>query len=98
MFPRTRLRLIHAGTFAPLRISIDGHALTIIEADGSAVAPVLVRDLVLQPAQRYSVLVTPEDKGWMGAFWIRARMVEDKFAYEKCVLRALIALNPHSTN
>ncbi|KAJ7354176.1 multi-copper oxidase [Mycena albidolilacea] len=98
----TRLRLIHAGTFAPLRVSIDGHALTIIEADGSAVAPVLVRDLVLQPAQRYSVLVTPEDKGWMGAFWIRARMVEDKFSYENPTMqpeaRAILWYGPASTS
>ncbi|KAF7333714.1 Multicopper oxidase [Mycena venus] len=80
----TRLRLIHAGTFAPLRVSIDGHALTIIEADGSAVEPVRVRDLVLQPAQRYSVLIT-RNKGEgnrIDEFWIRAKMVEDKFAYE----------------
>jgi iron transport multicopper oxidase len=80
----TRLRLINAGTFAPLRVSVDNHALTIIEADGTPVAPVRVRDLVVHPAQRYSVLVT-RDKGdaTVEAFWIRARMVEDKFAYIK---------------
>ncbi|KAJ7252170.1 multi-copper oxidase [Mycena rebaudengoi] len=77
----TRLRLIHAGSFAPLRVSIDSHALTIIEADGSAVAPMRVRDLVMQPAQRYSVLVSPEsDSG--DTFWIRARMLTDRFAYD----------------
>ncbi|KAJ7271806.1 multi-copper oxidase [Mycena rebaudengoi] len=77
----TRLRLIHAGSFAPLRVPIDSHALTIIEADGSAVAPVHVRDLLMQPAQRYSVLVSPEsDSG--DTFWIRARMLTDRFAYD----------------
>ncbi|KAJ7300560.1 multicopper oxidase [Mycena albidolilacea] len=83
---RTRLRLIHAGTFAPLRVSIDGHALIIIEADGSAVQPVHVRDLVLQPVQRYSVLVAHEDgttdtdeAETENAFWIRARMRSPSF-------------------
>ncbi|KAJ7192446.1 multi-copper oxidase [Mycena pura] len=77
-----RLRLIHAGTFAPLRFYIDGHALTVIEADGTPVTPVRVRDLVLQPAQRYSVLVTASmDCADGEAFWIRARIVDDQFAY-----------------
>ncbi|KAK7028675.1 multicopper oxidase [Favolaschia claudopus] len=83
---RTRLRLIHAGTFAPLRISVDHHTLTLIEADGSPVEPVKVRDLVLQPAQRYSVLIARErgdEEDGVEAFWVRAVMVEDKFAYEK---------------
>ncbi|KAK6974515.1 multicopper oxidase [Favolaschia claudopus] len=81
----TRLRLIHAGTFAPLRISVDHHTLTLIEADGSRVDPVKVRDLVLQPAQRYSVLIARERgdaEDGVDAFWVRAVMVEDKFAYE----------------
>ncbi|KAK7002328.1 multicopper oxidase [Favolaschia claudopus] len=84
-YSRTRLRLIHAGTFAPLRISVDHHTLTLIEADGSPVEPVKVRDLVLQPAQRYSVLIARErgDKeDGVDAFWVRAVMVEDKFAYD----------------
>ncbi|KAJ7141589.1 multi-copper oxidase [Mycena filopes] len=79
----TRLRLINAGSFAPIRISIDNHALTVTEADGTLVAPQRVRDLVLQPAQRYSVLVTADPAlNPTAAFWIRTRMVEEKFAYE----------------
>ncbi|KAJ7020710.1 multi-copper oxidase [Mycena alexandri] len=81
----TRLRLINAGSFAPLRLSIDNHVLTIIEVDGTPVVPVRVRDLVLQPAQRYSVLVTatPDLPTHVTpAFWIRARMIDEKFAYE----------------
>ncbi|KAJ7209869.1 multicopper oxidase-domain-containing protein [Mycena haematopus] len=77
----TRLRLVHAGSFAPLRIAVDAHVLTIIEADGSPISSVGVRDLVLQPAQRYSVLVTREAADTRTEFWIRARMIEDKFAY-----------------
>ncbi|KAJ6477817.1 multi-copper oxidase [Mycena vitilis] len=98
----TRLRLIHAGTFAPLRVSIDAHVLTLVEADGSRVAPVGVRDLVLQPAQRYSVVVERssgsgegreereergEREGEGDAFWVRARMVEEGFAYLNPAMR-----------
>ncbi|KAJ7673796.1 multi-copper oxidase [Mycena polygramma] len=87
----TRLRLIHAGTFDPLRFSIDNHVLTLIEADGTFIAPVQVRDLVLQPAQRYSVLVerskTDSVDGERDAFWVRARMVEEGFAYVNPAMR-----------
>lgn len=60
-----------------------------------------VRDLVLQPAQRYSVLVTADADADVGGkeegYWIRSRMVEDKFAYDKCVSRffgSLFFVNP----
>ncbi|KAF8177539.1 multicopper oxidase-domain-containing protein [Mycena galopus ATCC 62051] len=77
----TRLRLIHAGTFAPMRIGVDAHVLTVIAADGTPVTPVGVRDLVLQPAQRYDVLVAREPGDQRQEFWIRAKMIEDRFAY-----------------
>ncbi|KAJ7914985.1 Cupredoxin [Mycena leptocephala] len=77
----TRLRFIHAGTFAPLRVSVDGHALTLIEADGTPLEPRRVREVVLQAAQRYSVLVTRDARDEREAFWIRSRLVEDEFGY-----------------
>ncbi|KAJ7772242.1 multi-copper oxidase [Mycena metata] len=77
----TRLRLINAGSIAPLRVSIDGHVLTIIEADGAPVQPTRVPDLVLHVAQRYSVLVTRAEHDTTEAFWIRAVMVEKGFGY-----------------
>ncbi|KAJ7027157.1 multi-copper oxidase [Mycena alexandri] len=78
----TRLRLINAGTFAPFRVSIDGHSLTVIEADGAPVEPIRVRDLVLQSAQRYNVLVTRSTEvNTTAAFWIRAVMIDEAFGY-----------------
>ncbi|KAJ7914785.1 multi-copper oxidase [Mycena leptocephala] len=76
-----RLRLIHAGTLAPLRVSVDGHALTLIEADGTPLEPRRVREVILQAAQRYSVLVTRDPQDHRKEFWIRTRMVEDDFGY-----------------
>jgi iron transport multicopper oxidase len=81
----TRLRLIHAGTLAPLRVSVDGHALTLIEADGTPLEPRRVREVVLQAAQRYSVLVARDPQDHRKEFWIRTRMVEDDFGYNTCV-------------
>ncbi|KAJ7775765.1 multi-copper oxidase [Mycena maculata] len=90
----TRLRLINAGTFAPLRVSIDAHVLTVVEADGTAIAPVQVRDLLVQPAQRYSVIIARDARGeeWSAdvdssgdAFWIWVQMEEGAFAYDKQV-------------
>ncbi|KAJ7438384.1 multi-copper oxidase [Mycena galericulata] len=77
----TLLRLIHAGTFAPLRVSVDRHALTVLTADGTPVVPVKVRDVVLRAAQRVGVLVTAGEDGEEEEFWIRVRMEEGVFAY-----------------
>ncbi|KAJ7627116.1 multi-copper oxidase [Roridomyces roridus] len=80
----TRLRLINAGSFAPLRIFVDGHALEVIEADGTPLAAPYqrYRDILIHPAQRYSVLVTREDGDERTAFWVRAKMEDGAFAYE----------------
>ncbi|KAJ7074696.1 multicopper oxidase-domain-containing protein [Mycena amicta] len=74
------LRLINAGSFAPLRISVDAHALVLLEADGSPLTPVRVRDFVVQPGQRYHARVERVASAEGEEFWIRARMVEDGFA------------------
>ncbi|KAJ7106618.1 multi-copper oxidase [Mycena epipterygia] len=74
---RTRLRLINAASFAPLHFSIAGHVLTVIEADGTRVSPVRVGGLVIEAAQRYSVLANPDK-----AYWIRVRIEKGMFAYE----------------
>ncbi|KAJ7032674.1 multicopper oxidase-domain-containing protein [Mycena alexandri] len=82
----TRLRLTNAGSLAPIRLFIENHVLTVIEADGTPVIPVRVRDLVLQPAQRYSCssprpLTSPRTS--RQALWIRARKIDEKSANEK---------------
>ncbi|KAJ7745934.1 hypothetical protein DFH07DRAFT_14172 [Mycena maculata] len=56
----TRLRLINPGTSVPLHVSVDTHVLTLIETDGTSLSPKQVRDVLLRPAQRYSVMITPD--------------------------------------
>jgi FtsP/CotA-like multicopper oxidase with cupredoxin domain len=71
---RVRLRLINHGGQALIRFSIDGHSMTVIEADDTAVEPVTVNEVPVGSGQRYSVVVTL-NKGEVGAsFWIRAHV------------------------
>nr|UNR78498.1 putative laccase [Schizophyllum commune] len=53
-----RLRLINAGSHASIWFSVDSHALTVIEADGTPIEPQVVSSLQIHVAQRYSVLLT----------------------------------------
>ncbi|KAJ7065135.1 multi-copper oxidase [Mycena belliarum] len=74
-----RLRLINAGSFAPLRFAVDGHVLTVVEADGTPVEPLAVDSLTLQVAQRYSVLLSTDQVA--AAYWMRVTIDESMFAY-----------------
>ncbi|KAF8911280.1 multi-copper oxidase [Mucidula mucida] len=74
-----RLRLINAGSFAPIRFSVDRHVLTVIEADGTPVVPIEVESVMLQAAQRYSVLLTTNQTP--SAYWMRATIDDGMFAY-----------------
>ena len=50
---RYRLRVIHAGSLATMRLAIDGHSLLVVEADGTEVEPQRVRS-VSRPSPRQS--------------------------------------------
>jgi FtsP/CotA-like multicopper oxidase with cupredoxin domain len=55
---RVRLRLINAGSDTAYRVAVDGHRLTVTHADGFAVVPVEVDNVVLGMGERYDVVVT----------------------------------------
>ncbi|GJE96110.1 multicopper oxidase [Phanerochaete sordida] len=74
-----RLRLLNTGSFASIRVSVDAHAVTLIEADGTLVQPHDVAGVTLAVAQRCSVLLRTADAG---AFWVRAEMQRDMFKYD----------------
>ncbi|KAF9953103.1 hypothetical protein BGZ70_000358 [Mortierella alpina] len=65
-----RIRLINTGAFADFQFSIDGHTLTVIEADGVDMQPVPVQRLPIHVAQRYSVLVHANET--VGNYYVRA--------------------------
>lgn len=70
-----RLRLVNVGALADMIFSIDGHALQVIEADGTLIKPFNTRRLSIAPGQRYSVLVqSPDTRVKHSRFWLRAQM------------------------
>ncbi|KAI0649905.1 multicopper oxidase-domain-containing protein [Trametes meyenii] len=79
-----RLRLLNTGSFVALRFSVDAHALTVVEADGTPVRPVAVAAVSVAVAQRYSVLLRTDATGGAtgGAFWMRAALDQDAFTYD----------------
>ncbi|TXT04845.1 hypothetical protein VHUM_03928 [Vanrija humicola] len=74
-----RIRLINAGTFTTTVFSIDNHNLTVVEADGVSIEPYVAQSVELAVAQRYSVLVTLDQKP--GAYWIRNVLGTDQLRY-----------------
>ncbi|KIJ55074.1 multicopper oxidase [Sphaerobolus stellatus SS14] len=67
---RYRLRVINISGFAQFRFSIEGHSLTIIEADGIPHEPLTVDSFNIYVAQRYSVVITANQP--VANYWIRA--------------------------
>jgi FtsP/CotA-like multicopper oxidase with cupredoxin domain len=55
---RIRLRIINGGTSTYFRLALDGHPLTVTHADGLAVQPVEVDQLLIGMGETYDLLVT----------------------------------------
>jgi len=58
LLTRYRFRLISISCDPNFTFSIDGHKLTIIEADGENVQPLVVDSIQIFAAQRYSFVVS----------------------------------------
>ncbi|KAH6899598.1 laccase 2 precursor [Coprinopsis sp. MPI-PUGE-AT-0042] len=67
---RYRLRLVSISCDPYFDFSIDGHQLTIIEADGVNTEPLVVDSLRIFAGQRYSVVLNANQA--IGNYWIRA--------------------------
>ncbi|KAL0565416.1 hypothetical protein V5O48_016606 [Marasmius crinis-equi] len=67
---RYRFRLISMSCDAAHTFSIDGHNLTIIEADGQYTKSHTVNQIFMHAAQRYSVVLKANQP--VGNYWIRA--------------------------
>jgi len=79
-----RLRIVNTGSFAAVRFSVDSHPLTLIEADGTLLAPTQVSGVTVEVAQRYSVLLhANQTSSPNGTFWIRATLQTDMFRYDQ---------------
>ncbi len=82
-----RLRLINAGSDTAYRVAVGGHRLTVTHADGFAVKPVEVDNVVLGMGERYDVIVTAKS----GAFPIVAVAEEKQAPAGEAVLRSTTA-------
>lgn len=67
---RYRFRVIAMTCAVYFTFSIDGHNLTVIEADGENTAPHVVDSLEIHSGQRYSVVLNANQP--VGNYWIRA--------------------------
>jgi len=67
---RYRFRLIGMSCDPNFFFSIDGHNLTVIEADGGLTEPLLVDSIQVFPGQRYSVIMNATQP--VSNYWIRA--------------------------
>jgi iron transport multicopper oxidase len=67
---RYRFRLVSMSCDSYFDFSIDGHKMTIIEADGISTQPLIVDSIRIHAGQRYSFVLDAEKKD--GNFWIRA--------------------------
>jgi FtsP/CotA-like multicopper oxidase with cupredoxin domain len=68
-----RLRFINVGVFATFQVEVDGHALDVTEVDGTDVQATKTDALIINPAQRYSVVVSANHTQ-TDSFWLRAGM------------------------
>lgn len=59
---RVRLRFVNASAMSFFDVRIPGLEMTVVAADGQAVAPVVVDEFRCGPAETYDVVVSPRDE------------------------------------
>ncbi|KAG2064961.1 laccase [Suillus decipiens] len=67
---RYRFRLVGMTCDSNFQFSIDGHNMTVIEADGQLTEPLVVDQLQILAGQRYSVVVTADQP--VDNYWVRS--------------------------
>nr|DAA04514.1 TPA_exp: laccase 9 [Coprinopsis cinerea okayama7\ len=67
---RYRFRLVSMSCDPNYKFSIDGHKLTVIEADGQLTEPLMVDEIQIFAGQRYSFVLSANRP--VGNYWIRA--------------------------
>ncbi|KAG2069767.1 laccase [Suillus decipiens] len=67
---RYRFRLVGMTCDSNFQFSIDGHSMTVIEADGQLTEPLVVDQLQILAGQRYSVVVAADQP--VDNYWVRS--------------------------
>lgn len=69
---RYRFRMINSmASVCPVQVTIQGHSLILIAADGEPVHPVVVNTVISFSGERYDFVINADQP--IGAFWIQAR-------------------------
>ena len=61
---RVRLRIINSAAMTNFNVRIPGLPMTIVQADGQNVRPVITDEFQIGVAETYDVIVTPEDRAY----------------------------------
>ncbi|KAF2231192.1 multicopper oxidase [Viridothelium virens] len=72
-----RLRIINVGAFAEFQLQIDEHEFAVTEVDGTDIWPAYYHRLKINPAQRYSIIISSNSTN---SYWLRAQMITTCFA------------------
>lgn len=67
---RYRFRVVSISCSPFFTFSIDGHEMTVIEADGESTKPLVVDSIQIHAGQRYSVIVNATQP--IGNYWVRS--------------------------
>ena len=78
-----RFRVIGAQSLYAYSLSIDGHRLTVIAADGHFISPIVVDYLIVHSGERYDFIVETYEKMNQKMFWIRAETLETNTPYNR---------------
>lgn len=70
-----RLRLINPSVDNSIRVSLDGHPFTVINADFVSIKPYTTNWVLLSVGQRYDVIFTANQA--VGNYWFRAEVASD---------------------
>ncbi|KAG0514822.1 hypothetical protein BDA96_10G226200 [Sorghum bicolor] len=65
-----RLRIASTTSLSALNVQVQGHKLTVVEADGNFVAPFDVDDIDIYSGETYSVLLTTDQRASSSSYWI----------------------------
>jgi iron transport multicopper oxidase len=85
---RYRLRLVQISCDSNVMFSIDGHNLTVIEADGQLTEPLVVDQLQIFVAQRYSVILVADQP--VDNYWVRALPNTANASYDQGMNSAIL--------
>ncbi|CAM0138715.1 hypothetical protein VKS41_008452 [Umbelopsis sp. WA50703] len=89
---RYKLRLINTSAFGNFWFSIDNHTLAVVEADGTDLNPEYVHRLPINVGQRYSVIVTANQKHQN--YYMRAQMDQACLDLGEVIAKESLAIAP----